>query len=203
MKPANKYPLDTTLKRNLAREMQEQGFNMKELSLKSGLGETAVRDILASKKEVYSIDTINKLALRLNTSSRDLLYGGNKKIPLRGLIMSGLTIEPVKDELTRILPEGAEYAPGMEVYEFKDDSNAPLAYEGWLYFIEPKIKVNIPTDSPSPFLVQIKGGERVIRKIVKSHQKTGHFTLVHPITLVPTENVGIEWCAKIRHIITK
>lgn len=50
------------LREALAREMKSRGFNMKSLSAKAGLGDTAVRDIIVGRNRSPRIETIGKIA---------------------------------------------------------------------------------------------------------------------------------------------
>lgn len=57
-----------TFKSNLKRLLVDKGFNNKSLSLKAGLNETAVRDILQRRKNDPRLDVLEKLATALDVA---------------------------------------------------------------------------------------------------------------------------------------
>ena len=61
-----------TVRENLYKKMLAAGLNMKKLSIKAGLNETGVRDILRGRVKSPSFDTLYCLAKALNTSIDEL-----------------------------------------------------------------------------------------------------------------------------------
>lgn len=101
------------------------------------------------------------------------------------------------------IPVGVVYSPDLQAYRFEDDSNAPLAYKDWLFYIGEKFlgltgsADSFPKDVP--FMVQTKSGLIMIRKIRKGYTP-GHYNLLHPVNNSMIEDVAIEWCAKMEAI---
>jgi DNA-binding Xre family transcriptional regulator len=62
----------TLIQQNLQMMMDERRYNMKQLSLDSGLNETAVRDIMRGRVANPTYNTLSSLAKTLNCSVTDL-----------------------------------------------------------------------------------------------------------------------------------
>ena len=58
--------------KNLARLVNERGEEMKSLSVRAGLGETAVRDIIKGRSRKPSIETVARIAAALHVDLTEL-----------------------------------------------------------------------------------------------------------------------------------
>lgn len=73
---------DATIIRNLRRLMAERGVTQKRLAILAGLGETAVRDILAAKSKNPRIATIQALARALRCTVEEIISTNPEELVL-------------------------------------------------------------------------------------------------------------------------
>lgn len=197
--------IDMTKKLELIREQQAYiqqlmrmyKTNSTNLGKGAGVAHTTINRLVNNKPE----DVPSALG---STTLKKLEQKYPLRIPRVGVVMTGMIVETFKnDEVLSYLdtPAGIDYSYEIEAFEFIDDSNAPLAYKGWIYLITRKIKPNSTStfSQHSPYWVKLKNGDTYIRKI-RAGYEPGRFHLIHPISADIIENSDIECYAEIRII---
>ncbi len=175
------------------------GLNMKAVSLKAGLGETTVRDIL---KRGYTPTIDNFLAI-CEAAGRDpfyFLYGDNfdaqVQIPVRGAVCAGEGWDQVDDEPGRsiefALEEGRSF--GIEV---RGNSMSPVYRHGDYLVCVENIGRNIDNLVGLDCAVLTEDGQGYV-KILKRGTRPGRYNLKSYNPLFDDiENVQLKWAAPI------
>lgn len=88
---------------NIRIRMNKIGLNMKQLSLKAGLGETAIRDLFQGRSGSARIETGEKIAAALGCTLRDLLAPPHEHtqrnvvpLPIIGAVEAGVWKEAIE-----------------------------------------------------------------------------------------------------------
>lgn len=197
------------LVKRLEDEMKKQGFNYKSLSRAAGLGETSVRDIITRRAANPRRDTLQKIAARLG---RPLSYflaeeyeavvrvageiGAQAKIVSPKLLRVGETEQP-SESLDRVeMPPELGYRD-LVALRVKGDALMPFMPSGTLlYYCATDESRESCLDGLC--VVQVKDGAAMVRTL-KRGVLYGRYHLQDASGSV-TENVDVEWCARIRFI---
>lgn len=176
---------------------ETKGVSMKGLSLKAGLGETAVRDIL--EREVNpSLDTFLAICDAADRDPFFFLYGDQDRsltIPIKGIVSAGEGWTQVDDNRESVefsLADGHTF--GIEV---RGDSMSPVYRDGdYLICIERSGR-NVDNLIGLDCAVLTMDGEGYI-KILKRGTRPGRYNLksYNPV-FDDIENVALRWAAPI------
>ena len=171
---------------------------MKRLSLKAGLGETTVRDII-ERGRTPSIDNFVAIADALGVSPAFLLQGEERmrfKVPTVGIVSGGEGWTPV---------DGAQLDPlefdftdhdviGLEV---RGDSMSPVYRDGDYLVCHRRTGQYVHNLIGCDCIIRTKNGDNYV-KILKRGSRHGLFTLksYNPV-FDDIDDVAIEWAAPI------
>jgi phage repressor protein C with HTH and peptisase S24 domain len=192
--------MSPTWRDRLQRAMLARNFNMKELSLASGLGETAVRDAL-KRRSAPSVATLGPIAKALGMSLDELLEGDATpvlSIPILGAVSAGEGWVSFNDANARALPRLEAKIDGNAVaLEVRSDSMAP-AYRNGDYIIGSK-RAGASADNLIGLdcIILTDKGERYVKYLAGGTAR-GRFNLrSYNPSHKDVENVKLVWVAPI------
>lgn len=174
------------------------GLSMKRLSLKAGLSESGIRDII-SRGTSPSIDTFVSIAEALGIEPAVLLQGDDRfalKIPLIGKASHGEKWKPVAG--AKIEPVELEMRDhDVIAIEVDDDTMAPVYRTKDVLICHRRSGRNAQNLIGQDCVVRTGGGEHYV-KILKKGSRHGIFNLKSYNPLVDDiEDVGLDWAAPI------
>ncbi|MDX3927652.1 MAG: XRE family transcriptional regulator [Shinella sp.] len=186
--------------KNFRERLQASGLNMKAVSLKAGLGETFVRDML-ERGRVPSIDKFQRLAKVLGTTVADLLDEGieiSSSVPLVGYIGAGAEVLP---EFEQVPPEGLDQLEipfglpaEMLALEVRGDSMLPVYRDGTAIIVYREQKKPLDAFYGQDAAVRTTDGRRYLKTIMRGH---GNSVNLLSWNAAPIENVRLSWIGEI------
>lgn len=175
------------------------GLSMKRLSLKAGMSESGIRDIL-SRGASPSIDTFVAIAGAAGVSPAMLLQGDERfalKVPLVGRVSKGEKWKPVTGAIKADPVELEMRDHDVIGLEVEDDSMAPVYRAKDFLVCHRRAGRTAHNLIGLDCVVQTEAGGHYI-KILKKGPKTGLFNLKSYNPVVDDiEGVALEWAAPI------
>lgn len=187
-------------------KLQESGLTMKAASLKAGLNESFVRDML-QRKRVPSIDKLAKLAAVVGTTISELMAEAPLapifSVPLMGYIGAGAEIEP---EFEQVPPDGLEQIQvpfplpaEMIAFEVRGESMLPVYKDGWTIIVYKEQRRPIEAFYGEEAAVRTSDGHRFLKTIRRGAPGVS----LHSFNAEPIENVHLEWVGEIFSILPR
>lgn len=169
-----------------------------ELATAVGISREYLQLIKAGKKPGgFTVELAGKLAKVLECSIGDLLSANEKKIVrVTGHIMAGAKIKLLEESEQRSIdvtniPNSSQI---LEIYEAPDNSNAPMIFKGYLYYLGRKETARCEDFSDSLYAVKIRNGDIAIRRLRKGETPNRYKLLsAHDIS----EDTEIEWYKRV------
>lgn len=169
-----------SLKSRIQQRLEELGLSLREASIRSGMGETFVRDLLNSKTTSPKASSLKALAAALETTPEWLLEqrgaGVRPTIPVRYFVGAGAVVTPFdqQDVLEYVdAPPGGEDVLGAAIV--KGNSQMPALNPGDMVFW------GNGSSSPADHIgiecvVTIAGGVMMVKTVLPG-SKPGCYTL--------------------------
>lgn len=181
----------------IRRVMARKEIGQKPLSIKAGLGETAVRDVLMSTTKDVKISTLSRLAIALDCTIEDLI--GSESVPLAGRIGAGGTIifEDLGSNEFVVRPPGLTGA--IEALEVVGDSMYPRYSSGDIVYIR-RTHDGVLREYLGEFCaIRLVTGETFLKLLAKG-SLPGKFTL-RSLNAPDMEDVDVEWATPILFVL--
>lgn len=181
----------------IRRAMKRKDIAQKPLAVQAGLGETAVRDILATNAKDVKIGTLNRLAVALDCTLEDLI--GTESVPLTGRIGAGGTIifEDMGSDDFVVRPPGL--SGPLEALEVVGDSMYPRYSSGDVVYIR-RSHDGVLREYLGEFCaVRLVTGETFLKLLAKG-SLPGKFTL-RSLNAPDMEDVDVDWATPILFVL--
>lgn len=179
--------------------MERKEIAAKRLSIDAGLGETAVRDILAPTAKDIKVGTLQKLASVLDCTLEDLI--GADAVPLTGRIGAGGTVifEDLGGDQFVLRPPGF-FGP-LEALEVIGDSMLPKYASGDVVYIRRTHEGVLPRYIGEYCAVRLETGETYLKLLAKG-SVPGRFTL-RSLNAEDIEDVDVTWATPIVFVLPR
>jgi transcriptional regulator with XRE-family HTH domain len=175
------------------------GMTVEALAKKLDISREYLQDLKAGRKPGgFTVALLERMGNILGCTAAQLLEKP-RQVRNIGVVTAGGVVELLlhsEESLVDVPPE-ASGKPIASVCIFADDSNAPMAFEGWKYYLGPTILGGIEDYSNTFYLVQILDGKTLIRRIRPGRSK-GKYSLLGSSDLI--DDISIEWCAPVLFI---
>lgn len=181
----------------LERAMEKRGIKPKRLSKVAGLGETAVRDIMAPDSQDVKVGTLVKLAGVLDCDLEDLL--GAPRVPLVGYIGAGGTViyEDMGSDETVLRPPSISGA--VIALEVRGESMLPKYEPGDVVYIQRQHEGILPSYIGQYCAIRLWSGETYIKRLAYGSRE-GLFTL-QSLNAADLVDVEVEWATPVLFIM--
>lgn len=183
----------------IRRAMARKNIAQKPLAIQAGLGETAVRDILAANAKDVKIGTLIRLAGALDCTLEDLM--GNQTVPLTGRIGAGgnIIFEDLGADDAVIRPPGL--TGPLEALEVVGDSMYPRYSSGDVIYIR-RTHDGVLKEYIGEFCaVRLVTGETFLKLLAKG-SIPGKFTL-RSLNAEDMGDVDVEWATPVLFVLPR
>jgi repressor LexA len=180
-------------------EMERQGLSRRSLSAQSGIGETAIRDLL-ERTANPGVTTLNKVAMGLKVPLNTLL--GRGQVPLAGKIGAGGEVSYQSDDDGFEMVDRPPSAIGNIIaLEVLGDSMLPKYEAGDIIYIS-QDDIGPPEKHVGEYCaVRLREGGTYL-KLVAQGRDDRHFTL-RSLNAGDMENVEVEWATRVLFIMPR
>lgn len=175
---------------------KKAGLTVQALAEKLGITREYLQELKAGRKPGgFTVALLEEMGSHLGCTAAQLI-SKPKKINITGVIKSGGIVELLRaEDITSIdLPPEGVGKPINCAYKFLDNSNAPMAYKDWLYYIGERRLGGCEDYSDRYYAIKITDSEILIRRIRPARTK-GKYSLLGIADFI--DDVDIEWCAPI------
>jgi repressor LexA len=188
----------TRVKAQLKRLMERKGIKAKPLSIKAGLGETAVRDIFEREQADMKVGTLHALAGALDVTIDDIL--GATAIDLVGRVGAGGSVIYSEAPLgTAPRPPGISGA--VEALEVEGTSMLPRFSSGDVVYIAREHDGVSLEDIGDYCAVRLTSGETYVKQLALG-SRPGLFTL-RSLNAEDMPDVELEWATPIIFVLPR
>lgn len=181
------------------RHMDRVKVKRKPLAQRSGLGETAIRDLFNPERKSVRVDTLVKLAEYFETTVDEL--SGRDPIPLLGNIGAGGAILFNEDPEPEFMPRPA-FTPGkLMALRVVGDSMLPRYDDGDVVYIRREHDGVLPEYLGDYCAVHTADGGTFL-KILSPGTKPGRYTL-RSLNAKDMENVEVLWASPVEGVLPR
>jgi SOS-response transcriptional repressor LexA len=181
------------------RQMDRVGIKRKPLAQRSGLGETAIRDLFNPERKFVRADTLVKLAEYFETTVDEL--SGREPVPLLGNIGAGGAILFLEDEEPEIVPRPA-FTPGkLMALRVVGDSMLPRYDDGDVIYVRRDHEGVLPEYLGDYCAVHTSDGGTYL-KILSPGTQSGRYTL-RSLNATDMENVEVVWASPVEGVLPR
>lgn len=186
------------VKAQLKRLMERKGIKAKPLSIKAGLGETAVRDIFEREQADMKVGTLHALAGALDVTIDDIL--GAAAIDLVGRVGAGGSVIYSEAPLGTA-PRPPHISGAVEALEVEGTSMLPRFSSGDVVYIAREHDGVNPEDIGDYCAVRLTSGETYVKQLALG-SRPGLFTL-RSLNAEDIPDVEIEWATPIIFVLPR
>lgn len=181
------------------RHMKRVGIARKPLAQKSGLGETAIRDLFNPVRKFVRADTLVKLADYFQTTVDDMT--GRDLIPLAGKIGAGGSIIFEEEAEPEFMPRPA-FTPGrLMALQVVGDSMLPKYEAGDVIYVRRDHEGVLPEYVGDYCAVHLADGGTFL-KILAPGSKPNRYTL-RSLNAADMENVEVIWASPVENVMPR
>ncbi len=183
----------------LRRVMEREGIKAKPLSIKAGLGETAVRDIFERDGTDVRIGTLRKLAAALDTTIDEFI--GSEPVPLVGKIGAGGHVIYTDDSADGTVPRPPGIGGELEAMVVEGDSMLPRYSSGDVVYIQRSHDGVLPMYVGEYCAVRLRTGETYVKLLARG-SRPGFYDL-RSLNAADVSDVEIEWATPIMFVLPR
>jgi lambda repressor-like predicted transcriptional regulator len=179
--------------------MEEKGFSRRSLSIRAGLSQTAVRDLL-DRTDNPGIGTLHKIAEALEVPVENI--NGSGMIPLLGEIGAGGLIAYFKDDHDHQYVPRPPLAPGpMMALSVSGESMLPKYEPGDIIYVRRDHDGVLPQYFGRYCAVHLTDGGTYL-KILAPGSEQGKYTL-RSLNAADMENVEVVWATPVLFVMPR
>jgi len=188
-----------SIRKTIVKEMEAKGFSRRSLSIKAGLSQTAVRDVL-ERTDNPGIGTLHKIAEALDLPVESI--NGAASVPLLGEVGAGGLVAYFKeDHEVEVVPR-PPLAPGpLMALSVSGDSMLPKYEPGDVIYIRRDHEGVIPAYIGRYCAVHLSDGGTYL-KILAAGSKAGCYTL-RSLNAADMENVEVVWASPVLFVMPR
>lgn len=188
-----------TIRDTIMREMERKGFSRRSLSLKAGLSQTAVRDLL-ERTDNPGIGTLHKVAEALEVPVESI--NGSQRVLLGGEIGAGGVIAYFKDDHEVEYVPRPPLAPGpLMAFRVSGESMLPKYEPGDIIYIRRDHEGVLPNYLGRYCAVHLSDGGTYL-KMLAPGTEAGRFTL-RSLNAADMENVEVVWASPVQFVMPR
>jgi repressor LexA len=189
----------SAIRRRIEEEMEAKGFTKRKLSIKAGLSQTAVRDVL-ERTENPGLGTLHKIAEALEIPPENIVGAG--RVPLTGSIGAGGQIGYFPEEQEqRYVPRPPLALGRYMALEVKGESMLPKYEPGDIIYVRRDHEGVLPDYLGRYCAIHTADGGTYL-KILSPGTEPDRYTL-RSLNAADMVNVEVVWAAKVEFVLQK
>lgn len=197
--PMGTSPNIQALRDTILREMEEKGFSRRGLSLKAGVSESTVKDVLKDTANP-GIGTLHKIAEALQLPVESII--GSEGVPLLGTIGAGGAIAYFKDDHeVESVPRPPLAAGPLMALQVLGESMLPKYEPGDVIYVRREHEGVLPQYLNKYCAVHVSDGGTYL-KILAAGTQPERYTL-RSLNAADMENVEVIWAAPVLFVMPK